>query len=203
MLFAPGWEVSSIHEEEVSTSNFPIDLAIWITSHPTISQVQTLHSLLRIHHCIVSTSLSDIETRIALLRFGILDILDMDISTEEFRLRIEAILKRIPGQNKQERTLQIGKFLFDYERRILSFNDQSRVLTTKEAELLKLLEQSRNKPVTKQDALREIWGNDSYHNGRSMDVYIGKLRKYLQYDETIQILNIHGLGYKLSVLAQN
>lgn len=199
-LITPGWEVSSIDENELVSLDSPIDVAIWVTSNPSISTLQSMYAKLHIRNCIVSTSSSDIETRIALLKFGIIDILDMDISIEEFQLRIDAIFKRIPGEIKQERTVRIGEYLFDYERRTLSINSETRILTTKEAELLRLLEQSRNQPVTKQKALSEIWGNDSYHNGRSMDVYIGKLRKYLQHDKTIQILNIHGSGYKLSDL---
>jgi DNA-binding response OmpR family regulator len=64
-----------------------------------------------------------------------------------------------------------------------------------------MLAESMNLPLSKHDALIRIWGEDSYHNGRSMDVYIAKLRKYLQFDADIHIMNIHGLGYKLSILS--
>ena len=132
-----------------------------------------------------------------------MDIIDTDISEEELILRIESIAKRLPQKVSQKDLIHIGNYAFDYERRTLSINHETRLLTTKESELLKLLEKSRNQPVLKQDALREVWGDDSYHNGRSMDVYIGKLRKCLRSDENIQILNIHGMGYKLSILARN
>jgi DNA-binding response OmpR family regulator len=200
------WNISSVSEREVLSLlpiEYPFDLVIWMTSCLNIDFVSTIQSKLLISNIIISTSSKEVDSRIEILKSGIMDIIDADISEEELILRIESIAKRLPQQFSHKELTHIGNYAFDYERRTLSINHETRLLTTKESELLKLLEKSRNQPVLKQDALREVWGDDSYHNGRSMDVYIGKLRKYLRSDENIQILNIHGMGYKLSILAQN
>jgi DNA-binding response OmpR family regulator len=200
------WNISSVSERDILSLlpiEYPFDLVIWMTSHLNIDLISTIQSKLLVSNIVISTSSKEVDSRIEILKSGIVDIIDADISEEELILRIESIAKRLPQQFSQEEPIQIGNYAFDYERRTLSINHEARLLTTKESELLKLLEKSRNQPVLKQDALREVWGDDSYHNGRSMDVYIGKLRKYLRSDENIQILNIHGMGYKLSILARN
>ncbi len=200
------WRISFVTERDIYSLlpiAHPFDLVMWMTSHLNISFVSIIQSKLLVSNIIVLTSSKDIDSRIRILKSGIMDIIHTDISEEELILRIESIAKRLPQQFSQKESINIGNYAFDYERRTLTNNHEARLLTTKESELLKLLVNSRNQPVLKQDALREIWGDDSYHNGRSMDVYIGKLRKYLRSDENIQILNIHGMGYKLSILAPN
>jgi DNA-binding response OmpR family regulator len=200
------WTISSITERDILSLlpiKYPFDLVIWMTSHLSTAFVSTIQSKLLISNIIISTSSMEVDSRIEILKSGIIDIIDADISEEELIHRIESITSRLPQQFSQKEPIHIGNYTFDYERRTLTINQEARLLTTKESELLKLLEKSRNQPVLKQDALREVWGDDSYHNGRSMDVYIGKLRKYLRSDENIQILNIHGMGYKLSILARN
>ena len=200
------WNISSVSARDILSLlpiEYPFDLVIWMTSHLNIDLISTIQSKLLVSNILISTSSKEVDSRIEILKSGIVDIIDADISEEELILRIESIAKRLPQQFSQEEPIHIGNYAFDYERRTLSINHEARLLTTKESELLKLLEKSRNQPVLKQDALREVWGDDSYHNGRSMDVYIGKLRKYLRSDENIQILNIHGMGYKLSILARN
>jgi DNA-binding response OmpR family regulator len=200
------WNISSRTEQDILSFlpiEYPFDLVIWMTSCLNIDFISTIQSKLLISNIIISTSSKEVDSRIEILKSGIMDIIDADISEEELILRIESIAKRLPQQISHKKPIHIGDYAFDYERRTLTINHEARLLTTKESELLKLLEKSRNKPVLKQDALREVWGDDSYHNGRSMDVYIGKLRKYLRSDENIQILNIHGMGYKLSILARN
>jgi DNA-binding response OmpR family regulator len=200
------WNISSIAESEIeslSPIEHPFDLVIWMTSHLKISFISILQNQLFISNIIISTSSKEVDPRVEILKSGVIDIINADISEEELILRIESIANRLPKQLLQREIIRIGNYAFDYERRTLTINNESRLLTTKESELLKLLEKCRNQPVLKQIALQEVWGENSYHNGRSMDVYIGKLRKYLRSDENIQILNIHGMGYKLSILAQN
>ena len=93
----------------------------------------------------------------------------------------------------------IGEFEFDSQKQILKYGEKIQKLTTKESELLKLLCNNMNNVLERNFALKTIWQEDSYFNARSMDVYITKLRKYLKDDQSIQILNIHGKGYKLIV----
>lgn len=197
------WRISFVTERDIHSLlpiAHPFDLVIWMTSHLNISFISIIQSKLLVSNIIVSTSSKEVDSRIEVLKSGIIDIIHTDISEEELILRIESIGKRLPQKFSHRDSINIGNYAFDYETRTLTNNHEARLLTTKESELLKLLEKSRNKPVLKQDALREVWGDDSYHNGRSMDVYIGKLRKYLRSDKNIQILNIHGMGYKLLIL---
>jgi len=127
------------------------------------------------------------------------DYLTKPFSMEELIYRIEAILRRSAGKPADTAPLSytIGKFTFDVTKQILTYNDQPRKLTTKESELLELLCRHRNEVLERNFALKSIWIDDNYFNARSMDVYITKLRKYLSRDTTVEILNIHGKGYKL------
>ncbi|MCU0458982.1 MAG: response regulator transcription factor [Bacteroidales bacterium] len=127
------------------------------------------------------------------------DYLTKPFSMEELIYRIEAILRRSSRRTADAPvdSYTIGRFTFDVTKQLLTFNDQSRKLTTKESELLELLCRHRNEVLERNFALKSIWIDDNYFNARSMDVYITKLRKYLSKDEKVEILNIHGKGYKL------
>ncbi len=127
------------------------------------------------------------------------DYLTKPFSMEELIYRIEAILRRSSKQTTDApaETYTIGKFNFDVTKQLLTIQDQSRKLTTKESELLELLCRHRNEVLERNFALKSIWIDDNYFNARSMDVYITKLRKYLSKDGKVEILNIHGKGYKL------
>ncbi|KAA0990770.1 response regulator transcription factor [Dyadobacter aurulentus] len=135
-------------------------------------------------------------------RVGADDYVTKPFDREELLLRIEAILRRYKKQpDSQEATkiFHIGQYVFDYSHQQLTANGNSARLTSKESELLKLFCQNLNQPISRSFALKTIWGDDSYFNARSMDVYITKLRKYLREDPTIQIMNLHGEGFKLMV----
>lgn len=140
------------------------------------------------------------EDRIKGFRAGADDYVVKPFSTEELSLRIEAILKRASataGNDEQAAVFKIGKFVFDYANLELKHAEGDRHLTRKEAELLKLLALNSNKLLTREYALRTIWGDDDYFSGRSMDVFITKLRKYLRPDPSVSIVNVHGTGFKL------
>lgn len=118
-------------------------------------------------------------------------------SMEELLLRIEAILRRTTKSSNQE-TFLVGNFLFDTNKQLLTKKNAEVIkLTTKESDLLKLLCQYSNEVLERNYALKAIWKDDSYFNARSMDVYITKLRKHLKNEPGIQIINVHGKGYKL------
>jgi two-component system, OmpR family, response regulator len=127
------------------------------------------------------------------------DYITKPFSMEELLFRIEAILRRSGAGNNQSNVefFKIGKYTFDTKKQILQFNDEISRLTTKEAELLKLLCNNQNKILDRNFALKTIWLDDNYFNARSMDVYITKLRKYLKKDPSIEIINVHGKGFKL------
>jgi DNA-binding response OmpR family regulator len=128
------------------------------------------------------------------------DYLTKPFSMDELVFRIEAILKRTMTTKQNEQTsYQIGHYTFDYTKQILTDGKKEQKLTTKESDLLKLLCDNKNSILERNFALRTIWIDDNYFNARSMDVYITKLRKYLKDEPGIEILNIHGKGFKLIV----
>lgn len=126
------------------------------------------------------------------------DYITKPFSMEELVLRIEAIFRRVKGKrSKEQQVYQFGNINFDTQKQILTINGESTKLTTKEAELLALLCAHANDILERNHALKQIWVDDNYFNARSMDVYITKLRKLLKPDPSIEIINIHGKGYKL------
>lgn len=140
------------------------------------------------------------EDKIKGFELGADDYITKPFSMEELLVRMKAILRRssvgpLPGEGIT--TFEIGKYEFDYNRQTLSFEQDVQKLTSKETELLKLLCDSMNNVLDRKIALHKIWNDDSYFNARSMDVYIAKLRKYLKKDPTVEIINVHGSGFKL------
>lgn len=133
-------------------------------------------------------------------KIGADDYITKPFSMEELVFRIEAILRRVKGKKcKESTTYQIGRFLFDTQKQLLTIGSKQTKLTTKENELLSLLCSHANEILQRDFALKTIWIDDNYFNARSMDVYITKLRKHLKDDEQIEIINIHGKGYKLII----
>lgn len=131
-------------------------------------------------------------------KLGADDYITKPFSMEELVVRIDAILRRVKGKKDREVTLfKIGKFTFDTQKQTLVLGDNTQKLTTKESELLALLCSHVNDILERNYALKTIWVDDNYFNARSMDVYITKLRKLLKADPSIEIINIHGKGYKL------
>ena len=128
------------------------------------------------------------------------DYLTKPFSMDELLARIHAILRRSGVKSKEEDgTIKIGAIEFNPNKSILYLKSGEKRLTTKENALLSLLAKNVNEVLDRQATLRAIWGDDNYFNGRSMDVYIAKLRKLLSEDNAIEIMNIHGIGFKLLV----
>jgi DNA-binding response OmpR family regulator len=126
------------------------------------------------------------------------DYITKPFNMEELIARISAILKRVSSNNEAHfDDIKIGKLTFNPKMQVLSKGEFSVSLTTKESDLLILLYKNKNDILERDHALKAIWGDDNYFNGRSMDVYIAKLRKHLKHDEEIQIINVHGRGFKL------
>jgi DNA-binding response OmpR family regulator len=131
------------------------------------------------------------------------DYLSKPFSIEELQLRIKALLKRvnIKVDEKEQTNYALGIFVFDTENQTLVLKDQVKTLTKKEVQILKLLFKYKNQVVSREVILNAIWGQNDYFVGRSLDVFITKLRKYLREDPKILISNIHGVGFKFEILA--
>ena len=133
-------------------------------------------------------------------KIGADDYITKPFSMEELVFRIEAILRRVNRKkNNEATTYQIGSFIFDTQKQTLTRGEDVTKLTTKECDLLKLLCEHANEILQRDFALKTIWVDDNYFNARSMDVYITKLRKHLRPDSNVEIINIHGKGYKLII----
>lgn len=134
-------------------------------------------------------------------KLGADDYITKPFSMEELIFRIEAILRRTNADSKlsTQNVYKLGKYTFDFQKQSLTSEDDVHKLTTKESELLKLLCDNMNEILERNYALKSIWVDDSYFNARSMDVYITKLRKYLKDEPSVEILNVHGKGFKLII----
>ena len=140
------------------------------------------------------------EDKLEGFALGADDYLTKPFSMEELLARITAILRRIETPKDENGSIVlVGKIAFEPELRILHLQDGDKKLTTKENQLLTMLVKNQNEILDRQATLRAIWGDDNYFNGRSMDVYIAKLRKLLKEDEAIEIMNVHGKGFKFMV----
>lgn len=144
------------------------------------------------------------EDRIRGFQSGCDDYMTKPFSTEELSLRIKAILKRVSDPTEEDdteesETFSIGTFTFDSNNMLLSNDEEERRLTRKETGLLRLLCLNVNSLLPREVALETIWGENDYFIGRSMDVFITKLRKYLKSDPNVKITNVHGIGFKLEI----
>ncbi len=140
------------------------------------------------------------DDKIEGFNLGADDYITKPFSMEELLARIEAVLRRTrPRITAESEIFQFASFTFDANKQILKRGKEETRLTTKESQLLRMLCKFQNRVLERDIALNRIWGNDSYFTARSMDVFITKLRKYLKEDPRVQIINIHGTGYKLTV----
>ena len=143
-------------------------------------------------------------------KIGADDYISKPFNSEELLLRVQAILKRsqkAPDPKEDIKEFDIGKYHFNYPLRILSFKGGETIekskLSPKEAHLLRLFCMYKNDVLPRSEALTKIWGEDNYFTARSMDVFVTKLRKYLKNDENIEIVNIHGNGFRLLIQEDN
>lgn len=126
------------------------------------------------------------------------DYITKPFSLEELLCRIEVFLRRSHSNHQsQDSVVVLGKYTFDFSKLTLKNSAMEKTLTQKEAEVLKLLYHNRERVLKREEILKHVWGDDDYFMGRSMDVFISKLRKYLKEDPSVQIVNYHGVGFKL------
>lgn len=134
-------------------------------------------------------------------KLGADDYITKPFDSEVLLHKIKAILKRNEELHKEEANAEfdLGSYHFNPRLRELTVSGKTQTLSPKENELLRMLAEYKNDLLPRETALKKIWGSDTYFNGRSMDVYIAKLRKYLKEDSNIEIVNIHGNGFRLVV----
>lgn len=146
------------------------------------------------------TAKSMTEDKVEGFKAGGDDYLTKPFSFEELSMRVKALLKRVNiHDDAEEKVIKLGDYVFDTENFTLKHPDFEKTLTKKEALVLKMLSKFKNQVVPRENILTAVWGQDDYFSGRSMDVFITKLRKYLSCDDSISIANIHGIGFKLEV----
>ncbi|MCS7004991.1 MAG: response regulator transcription factor [Cytophagales bacterium] len=154
------------------------------------------------------------EDKIRAFKMGADDYITKPFSQEELSLRVQAVLKRVshhyPQASEPNRLedvlpnqIRIGKYLLDRQFQRLRLGDSERKLTARECDLLVFLYKRRNTVVKRELILQEIWGDDDYYKGRSLDVFISRARRYLSADKNVEIINIHGLGFKLVIREEN
>ena len=152
------------------------------------------------------TARSMTEDRITGLTLGGDDYIPKPFSMEELLLKIRIFLKRSNAQPLANRvntkSISIGNYDFYPDDLTLSLNGDVRTLTLKESELIKYFATNANKVLSRNEILENIWGTDDYFLGRSLDVFISRLRKYFKDDPNIKITNLHGIGFRFSVIKE-
>lgn len=137
------------------------------------------------------------EDKLQGFRAGGDDYITKPFSLEELFYRIEVFLKRDRvNATDQSSVIVLGKYLFEFSKLLLRDGDTEKALTQKEADILRLLYEHRDRVLKREEILRAVWGDDDYFMGRSLDVFISKLRKYLRDDPSVQIVNHHGVGFR-------
>lgn len=198
-----GYEVTLCADGEEGHRTFyqsPFDLCIFDVMMPRkdgFSLAQTIREKDKNTPILFVTAKSMTEDKIAGFTAGGDDYIVKPFSMEELCLRIEVFLRRSAPPSQKGETFQLGQYSFDSHNFILSNATSSKPLTQKEAEVLKLLCENKDRVLKREEILKAVWGDDDYFMGRSMDVFISKLRKYLKEDPTVQIVNYHGVGFRL------
>jgi DNA-binding response OmpR family regulator len=207
-LHLKGYDVTlckdGAHGEETFKAK-PFDLCILDVMLPKkdgFTLARTIREKNREVPILFLTAKSMMEDKLAGFQTGADDYITKPFSLEELFYRIEVFLKRSTvtlSHSNGDTIFRVGQYEFDPMNLVLRTNSSEKTLTQKEAEVLKMLYKNRDRVLKREEILNQVWGNDDYFMGRSMDVFISKLRKYLKDDPAIQIVNYHGVGFRLEM----
>jgi DNA-binding response OmpR family regulator len=179
--------------------NQPFDICVFDVMMPKLDGFSLAEKIIRINPevpFIFLTAKKLKEDKIIGLKLGADDYIVKPFEAEELILRLQNILKRSRQKDLSTETveIQIGLYLFDTKRLTLKLNDKNQQLTEKEAALIQYFYSHKNQLLKREEILKAVWGNDDFFSGRSMDVYISKIRKYFKEDATISIESIRNIG---------
>lgn len=204
-----GYDVTLCSDGDAGEKTFfqhPFDLCILDVMMPKkdgFAVAQTIRQKNQQVPILFVTAKSMLEDKIAGFTAGGDDYITKPFSVEELCLRIEVFLRRANGSlPKTDTQFKLGNYLFDSQNLTLLLGTETKTLTQKESDVLKLLCQNQDHVLKREEILKAVWGDDDYFMGRSMDVFISKLRKYLKDDPTVQIVNYHGVGFRLEIKAE-
>jgi len=206
------YEVSAAENGEIALQLFnqsTFDIIILDVMLPKIDGFQVAERIRTADQqipIIFLTARSMTEDKIKGLTIGGDDYIPKPFSMEELLLKIKIFLRRSfaqPDEDSTLSTIKIGNFIFNPEELSLSMDGEVRTLTLKEAELLRFFTAHQNRVLSRNEILEKVWGSDDYFLGRSLDVFISRLRKYLKDDTTIKITNLHGVGFRFSIKPDN
>ncbi|HOO10085.1 MAG TPA: response regulator transcription factor [Cyclobacteriaceae bacterium] len=198
------YEVTLCEDGEEAYQQFlrqPYDLCILDVMLPKrdgFSLAQSFRAKNRDIPILFVTAKGLIEDKIAGFESGGDDYIVKPFNMEELLYRIEVFLRR-GTTTAREASFALGAYQFDGQRITLAHGQEKKTLTQKEAEILKLLYHNKHRVLKRDEILKTIWGDDDYFMGRSLDVFISKLRKYLRHDPSVQIVNYHGVGFRLEI----
>ena len=207
-----GYEVEVASDGEIAIELFKenkFDLIILDVMLPKIDGFQVAETVRKTDDqvpIIFLTARSMTEDKITGLTIGGDDYIPKPFSMEELLLKIKIFLKRSQSQpvlSGAPSNLKIGNFDFHFDDLSLTINGESRNLTMKEAELIQFFAKNANKVLSRNEILEQVWGSDDYFLGRSLDVFISRLRKYFKADPSVKIINLHGIGFRFSIKKDN
>ncbi|WP_372651089.1 response regulator transcription factor [Draconibacterium sp.] len=207
-LMEHGYDVEVATDGEIALELFgqnSFDLIVLDVMLPKIDGFQVAETIRKTNDqvpIIFLTARSMTEDKITGLTIGGDDYIPKPFSMEELLLKIKIFLKRSQSQpidTESSSVLKIGKFDFHFDDLSLTSSGDTRNLTLKEAELIRFFAKNANKVLSRNEILENVWGSDDYFLGRSLDVFISRLRKYFKADPSVKIINLHGIGFRFSV----
>ncbi|WP_320111828.1 response regulator transcription factor [Draconibacterium orientale] len=203
-----GYDVEVAADGEIALELFEqyeFDLIVLDVMLPKIDGFQVAETIRKTNDqvpIIFLTARSMTEDKITGLTIGGDDYIPKPFSMEELLLKIKIFLKRSQSQpidSESSGVIKIGQFDFHFDDLSLTLNGEARNLTLKEAELIRYFAKNANKVLSRNEILENVWGSDDYFLGRSLDVFISRLRKYFKADASVKIINLHGIGFRFSV----